>query len=197
MIRNKKIYFFLIAALWCLPAKADLKKLLEDAENGRQIYALYPQVSKNFASICMDCSLWAKTKSLECKNPAKQQEIENFMRHICWQANLTFWYGEEVAKGIGDIHEGIVIHPNMTPAEELDGCIDQKNNISGRKVGKRVIQGLKGLSFLTYGTVMKFTQSEILRTYSDYCTGQPPVQCPKRLQSLPHKSKSETGSRNH
>lgn len=164
--------------------------LYDNAQNARQILALYPQVSINFMSTCLDCTAFGKKKANACKNK-KSNEISNFLRHLCWQANLTYWYGESVAKGIGDIHEGIVINDKMSTSAELDGCIDQANNKRGRRVGKDAVSGLTGLKLLTYSTVITYIQEEILRSYGDYCMGQPKTLCPKRLQ-LPERSESKT-----
>ena len=164
--------------------------LYDNAQNARQILALYPQVSMNFMSTCLDCTSFGKTKANACKNN-KGDEISNFLRHLCWQANLTYWYGEAVAKGIGDIHEGIVINDKMSRTAELDGCIDQANNRRGRRVGKDAILGLTGLKLLNYSAVMTYIQEEILRSYSDYCLGQPKTICPKRLE-VPERTKSKT-----
>jgi hypothetical protein len=180
----------------CFPS-TDFNRFFEDVENAREIYALYPQVSRNFISLCRDCYRWANLKAKACKSPQKTGEIENFIRHLCWQANLTYWYGQDVAKGIGDIHEGIAIKPKMTKAEELDGCIDQENNIRGRKLGKSVIQGLSGLWMVPYTSVMKYVQDEIQRSFSDYCLGQPPTNCPKSLQSSSSRAKTRESFKTH
>ena len=104
---------------------AGIGQFLETADNVRQIYALYPQVSKNFISISRDCLNWAEKKAKACKNPRKTGEIANFIRHLCWQANLVYWYGDDVARGIGDIHEGF-IHPCVIDYPELHRLVFRK-----------------------------------------------------------------------
>jgi hypothetical protein len=52
----------------CFPS-TDFNRFFEDVENAREIYALYPQVSRNFISLCRDCYRWANLKAKACKSP--------------------------------------------------------------------------------------------------------------------------------
>ena len=51
-------------------------------------------------------------------------------KHCMFQAELTFWFGEKIAKFIGDVHED---KPNNPDKEKF---MDLHNNAVGREIGK-------------------------------------------------------------